>query len=130
MVMTSRGIGSVSRSLVVEAPPCRRVAAERLAGIFWIGAGPRRDIDDPQLNHITLLGAADVDRSSEDMDAHAFAGTATEQRSIHRPCATPVDALLLLGPQEDALGTEIALDHALGVIIGMVGQRLDGDEVT
>jgi hypothetical protein len=29
---------------------------------------------------LTLLGAADVDRSSEDMDAQAFAGTATEQR--------------------------------------------------
>src|SRR2546423_10206109 len=88
-------LGFGKQVLVVDAPPCRSIAAKRLARIFWIGARPRRNIDDPQLNHVALLGAADVDRSGENMHAQAFASTATEQRSIHRTRPTSVDTLLL-----------------------------------
>ena len=113
----------------MKAPPCGRVAAESLSGILRIGAGPGRDVDDAQLDNVTLLGAAYVDRSGADMHAEAFAGASSEQRGIHRSCAASIDALLLLGPQEHAFSAGIALHHALGVVVGMVCQRLNGDEV-
>ena len=115
--------------LVVKTPPCGRVAAEGLPGILRVGARSRRDVDDAQLDHVTLLRAADIDRTSADVHAKALAGATPEQRGIHRPGAAPVDTLLFLGPQKHAFGAGIALHHALGVVIGMVGQRLDGDEV-
>src|SRR6516162_2034980 len=115
--------------LVVEAPPCRRVAAERLAGIDRIGTGPRFHVDDADLENVTRLGPTDVDWSSADVHTEPFARAATEQFTVDRPCASAVDAFLFLGPKEDALSTRIALDHALGVVIGVVSQRLDGDIV-
>src|ERR1700730_15079730 len=63
---------------VMETPPCRRVAAECLSGIFRIGTGPRRDIDDAQLDYVTFLCAAHIDGASADVHAHAFAGAAPE----------------------------------------------------
>ena len=105
----------------METPPCRRVAAESLARILRIGAGPGRDVDNAQLDHVTLLGAAYVDRAGADVHAKALAGATPEQRGIHRSCAASVYALLLLGPQEHAFGAGIALHHALGVVVGMVG---------
>ena len=113
----------------METPPCRRVAAESLSRILRIGAWPGRDVDNAQLDHVTLLGAAHVDGACADVHAKALAGATPEQRGIHRSGATTVYALLFLGPQEHAFGAGIALHHALGVVIGMVGQRLNGDEV-
>src|SRR3954462_842710 len=122
-------VGLGQQVLVVETPPCRRVAAESLSGILRIGAWPGRDVDDAQLDHVTLLGAAHVDGAGADVHAKALAGATPEQRGIHRSGATTVYALLLFGPQEHAFGAGIALHHALGVVVGMVGQRLNGDEV-
>ncbi len=122
-------LGFGEQVVVVKAPPGGRVAAKGLAGILRIGAGPRRDVDDAQLDHVALLGAADVDRAGADMHAEALAGAAPEQRRIHRSGAAPVHVLLFLGPQEHAFGAGIALHHALGIVIGVMGQGLDGDEV-
>ena len=115
--------------LVVEAPPGRRVAAERLAGIGRVGARPRLHVDDAHFEDVAGLGAADVDRAGADVHAEALAGAAAEQLAVDRAGAAAVDALLVLGPQEHAFGAGIALDHALGIVIGMMGQRLDGDVV-
>ena len=54
---------------------------------------------------------------------------AAQQLAVDRSGAAPVDALLVLGPQEHAFRARIALDHALGVVVGVMGERLDGDEV-
>ena len=70
-------LGFGEQILVVEAPPCRGVTTKRLAGVFRIGAGPRR-ISMICSSIISPLGAPDIDWSSEDMDAEAFACTATE----------------------------------------------------
>src|SRR5215204_857945 len=113
--------------LIVKAPPRGRVATESLSGILRIGARPGCDVDNAQLDHVPLLGAAYVDRAGADVHAKALAGATPEQRGIHRSCAASVYALLLLGPQEHAFGAGIALHHALGVVVGMVGQRLNGD---
>ncbi|MCR6668071.1 MAG: hypothetical protein NVV69_19115 [Methyloversatilis sp.] len=64
------------------------------------------------------------------MYTEAFAGAAPEQAGVHRTCTAADDALLLLVPVEDAFGAGVALDHALVVVAGVVGQRFDGDEVT
>ena len=45
------------------------------------------------------------------------------------PAPRRIHALPVLGPKVDALGAGIALDHALGVVVGVVGQRLDRDVV-
>ena len=63
------------------------------------------------------------------MDAKALAGAATVDRRIHRPGAAPVDALAALIPAEHALGPGIALDHALGIVVGVVGQGLERDQI-
>src|SRR4030095_12122793 len=73
--------------LIVETPPCRRVAAESLSGILWIGTRPGRDVDNAQLDHVTLLRAAYVDRAGADVYAKALSCTTPEQRGIHRSCA-------------------------------------------
>ena len=116
--------------LVVKAPPCGGVAAESLSGILRIGARPRRDVDDAQLDHVALLGAAHIDRTGADVHAKSLTGATPEQRGIHGSGAASIDALLLLGPQEHAFEARVALHHALGVVVGMMGQCLDGDEVT
>src|SRR5258707_815173 len=59
--------------LIVKAPPCGRVAAESLSGILRIGARPGCDVDNAQLDHVTLLGAAYVDRAGADVHAEALA---------------------------------------------------------
>ena len=45
------------------------------------------------------------------------------------PAPRRFDALLVLGPEEHAFGARVALDHALGVVVGVMGERLDGDVV-
>jgi hypothetical protein len=61
--------------------------------------------------------------------AETFSRAAAEERAVHRPRPAPVDALALLVPEEHALRAGIALDHALGVVVGVVGQHFDGDEI-
>ena len=74
--------------------------------------------------NVARLGAADIDRSRADMHAKAFAGAAAEQLAVDRSRAATIDAFLVLGPQVDALDPGIALDHALGVVVGVVGDAL------
>ena len=115
--------------LVLEAPPRRRVAAERLAGISRIGRRPWLHIHDADFEDVARLGAADIDRTGADVHAKALARAAPEQLAVDRPRAAAIDVFLVLGPQEHALGARIALDHALGVVIGVVRQGLDGDVI-
>src|SRR6516165_5819113 len=115
--------------LVVEAPPRRRIAAERLAGVRGIGTGTRFHIDDADLKNVTWLGPADIHWSRADVHTKTFARAAAEQFAIYWPCAPAVDAFLFFGPSENAFRARIAFDHALGVVIRVVGQRLDGDVV-
>ena len=115
--------------VVVEAPPRRRVAAERLAGVGRIGARPRLHVHDANFEDVARLGAADIDRTGADVHAEAFACAAPEELAVDRPGAAAIDALLVLGPQKDALGARIALDHALGIVVGVVRQGFDGDVV-
>ena len=63
------------------------------------------------------------------MDAEAFAGAAPKKLAVDRAGAAAIDAFFVLGPQEDALGAGIAFDHALGVVVGVMRQRFDGDVV-
>ena len=115
--------------VVVEAPPRRRVAAERLARIGRIGAGPRLHVHDANFEDVARFGAADIDRTGADVHTEALAGAAPEQLAVDRPGAAAIDAFLVLGPQKNALDARIALDHTLGVVIGVVRQGLDGDVV-
>jgi hypothetical protein len=66
-------LGLGEEVVVVEAPPGRRVAAERFAGISRVAARSRLHVDDADFENVARLGAADVDGSSADMDAEAFA---------------------------------------------------------
>ena len=115
--------------LVVEAPPGGGVAAEAFAGVLRIGAGPRRDVEDAHLEHVAGLGAAHRDWAGADVHAEALPGAAAEQRGVHRTGAAPVDVLLAAVPVVHALRTRIALDHAGSIVIGMVGERLNGHEI-
>ena len=116
--------------LVVEAPPGGGVAPEALALVRGIGAGPRAHVDDAHLEDVARLGAAHGHRPRAHVDAEAFAGAAAEQRRLHRTGAATIDTLALAVPVKDALGAGITLHHALGVVVGVMRERLDGDEVS
>ena len=63
------------------------------------------------------------------MHSEAFTSAAPEKLAVDRAGAAAIDALLVLGPQEYTLGARIALDHALGVVVGVVRQGFDGDVI-
>ena len=118
-------LGLGQQLLVVEAPPGRGVAAEGLAGIAGIGRRPGLHVHDAHFEDVAGLGIPDEDRTGADMDAEALARAAAQQLAVDRTGAAPVHALLVLGPQEHAFRTRVALDHALGVVVGVMGERLD-----
>src|SRR5260221_13859480 len=95
-----------------------------------IRAWTRLYVHDPQFDNIARFGIAHIDRAGADVHAKSFAGAASQQLAVDRAGAAPVHTLFVLGPQIDALGTGIALDHALGVIVGVMRQGFDGDVVT
>ncbi len=123
-------LGLGQQILVVEAPPGGRVAPEALALVLRIGARPRLDVDDPDLEDVPRLRLADRDRAGADVDAEAFTGAPAEERGLHRTRAATVHALALLVPVEDALRTRITLHHAVGVVVGVMREHLDRDEIT
>ena len=114
---------------IMESPPRRRVAAEALALVLGIGARTRAEVDDADLEDIAGLGATDTDGAGADMHAETFARAPAEQRRLHRAGAPAIDALPLLVPVEDALGARIALDHPLGVVIGVMRENFQRDKV-
>src|SRR5262245_26024677 len=95
-----------------------------------IRAWTRLYVHDSQLDDIARFGITHIDRTCADVHAESFAGAAPQQLAVDRAGTAPVHALLILGPQIHALGAGIALDHALGVVVGVVGQGLDGHVVT
>src|SRR5579883_1826510 len=113
----------------MKSPPGRRIAAERFPGIFRVGAWTRFYVDDPHFENIARLSATDKDGSGADVDAKAFARAAPQELAIDRARSAPVHAFFVLSPEIDALRSRIALYHALGIVIGMMGKRLDGYEV-
>ena len=115
--------------VVLEAPPRRRIAAERLAREGRIGAGPRLHVHDANFEDVARLGAADRDRTGADVHTEAFARAPPEELAVDRPSAAAIDALLFLGPEKDALGARIAPDHALGIVVSVVRKGLDGDVI-
>ena len=78
---------------------------------------------------IARLGAANKDRTCQDMHAEAFARAAPEQLAVNRPGATAIDAFLIRGPKINALKTRIAFDHTFDVVTSVMGHGLDGDVV-
>src|SRR5690606_21595637 len=122
-------LGLLDQVVVVEAPPRRGVDAEALAGVLGVGAGPVAHVDDAHLEDVARLGALDVDRAGADVHAEAFAGTAPLDGGIHRARAAAVHVLFLLVPVENAFHAGVALDQALVIVVGVVGNGLDGDKV-
>ena len=116
--------------LVVEPPPGGRIAAERLARMGRVGAGPRLDVHDSHFEYVAQLGAAHIDWTGADMHAEALAGATAQQLTVHRTCAASIHAFLVLRPQVHAFGAGIAFDHPLGIVVGVVCQCLDGHVVT
>src|SRR5260221_1003986 len=95
-----------------------------------IRAWTRLYVHDPQFDNIARFGIAHIDRAGADVHAKPFPGPASQQLAVDRTGTAPVHTLPIFGPQIDALGTGIALDHALGVVVGVVSQGFDGDIVT
>src|SRR5208282_101622 len=115
--------------VVVEAPPCRRIAAESAALERDITAATRYHIENPHLEHVTRFGVTHKDGAGADMNAEPLAGAAPMDRAIHRSGTAPVDILGVFCPKKDTLRARIALDHPRVIVVGVVGQRFDCDEV-
>src|SRR6187402_2930004 len=60
-------LGLRQQLAVMKAPPCSRVAAERAAVEFRVGARARMDIDNAHFQDIAWLGIANGDRARADM---------------------------------------------------------------
>ena len=126
--MTSRGLGSVSSSLWWK-PHHAAALLPKLSGVLRVRARPGLHVDDPHLEDVARLRSAHRHRSGADVHAQPLARSAPEERGLHRPGAPPVDTLALPIPVEDRLRPRIPGHHPCRVVVGVVGQNLDGDEV-
>src|SRR6266702_7421650 len=113
---------------MIAPPGCDR-GAEHAAGMFRMAARPRHDVKNPHLQHVARLGVLHGHWPRADMHAKPLAGTATEHAGVHRARAATVHVLLVPRPAEHAFSGGIARDHQLGVVGGMLRQRLDGDGI-
>src|SRR6266702_8657933 len=113
---------------MIAPPGCDR-GAEHAASMFRMSARPRHDVKNPHLQHVARLGVFHRHGPRADVHAKPLAGTATEYAGVHRARAAAVDVLLVPCPAKDAFGGGIARDHQLGVVGGMLRQRLDGDGI-
>ena len=114
--------------VIVKAPIRRDVGAEAAAGMAGAAARPRPDVEDAHFQDVAGLGVFDRDRAGEEMHADAFAGAADE-RAFGRARAAARHRLVLPRPVKHALGAGIIGDHPLVIVIGVMGQRLDGGAV-
>ncbi len=114
--------------VIVKAPVRGDVGAEAAAGVAGAAARPRPDVEDAHFQDVAGLGAFDRDRTGEEMHADPLA-CAADERAFDRAGAAARHRLVLARPLEHALGAGIALDHALVIVVGMMGQRLDGGAV-
>ncbi len=114
--------------VVVETPVRRGVGAEAAAGMAGVAGRAGPYVQDADLQHVAGFGILDRDRPGQQVDAEAFAGAANE-RALGRACAAADDGLMLAGPMEHGLGAGIVRDHPLVIVVGVVGQGLDGGAV-
>ena len=115
--------------IVVEPPPCRRIAAESAALECRIAAAARLNVDNPHFEHIARFGISHEDRAGADVNPEPLTCTTPVDRRIDGPGSTPLDILGVLCPKKDALGPRISLDHASVVVIRVVGQGLDSNKI-
>ena len=120
---------TAEKLVVVIAPPGRDRGAEHAAGMVRIAARARHDVEDAHLQHVAGLGVLHRDRPRADVHAKSFAGAAAEHAGIHRTRAATIDVLPVPCPAEHAFSAGIARDHQLGLVGGVLRQRLDGDGV-
>src|SRR5262249_2724443 len=113
-------LGLGDKVFVVKPPPCRRVAAERLAGIGRIGAGPGLYVHNPDFQDVPRLRTADIDRAGADVHPKSLAGAAAKQLAVYWASAAAINALLIFCPKKHTFGTRIAFNHTFGVVIGVV----------
>jgi hypothetical protein len=121
-------LGLFDQVAVMEAPVRCRVRAEAATGKAMVAARARLHIEDAHLQHIARLGAFHHHRPGQQVHAHALAFALLEGPR-DRPCAAPRNGLVFARPGEDRLGPRVALHHALMVVVGVVGERLDGGAV-
>ncbi len=114
--------------VIVKAPGRRGVGAEAAPGMAGVAARARPHVEDAHFQDIAGLGVLDRNRAGQQMHADAFAGAAHE-RTFGRPRAAARHGFVFLGPVEHAFGAGIVRDHALVIVIGVMGQRFDGGAV-
>ena len=110
--------------MIVEAPRSRGVGPEAAPGMAGVATGPGAHIQDADLEHVAGLGPLDGHGPCQQMHAQALAGTAQEG-TLDRPGAASRHRLMLARPVEHALRPWVIRDHALVVVVRVMGQRLD-----
>src|SRR4051812_14380017 len=123
-------LGLGDQLFVMEAPPRRSVTPEGFARVGRVCRWARLHVHDPDFKDVARLRISDVDGTGADVHAEALARTTLQLISFDRAGTATVHTLLILGPEIDALRPGIALDHPLRVVIGVVGQSLDGHVVS
>ena len=114
--------------VILESPVGGGVGAEASADMGVMTARARAHVEDAHLEDVARLGVFDRNWPGHEMHAQAFAGAADEG-AFGRAGAAPRHRLLLARPQEYAFGARIVGDHALVVVVRVMGQRLDGGGV-
>ncbi len=110
--------------VIVKTPIRRGVGTETAAGVAGVAARPRPHVEDAHFQDIAGLGVFDCDRSGQQMNADPLTRSANE-RAFGRAGATAGHRLVFAGPVKHAFRAGIISDHALVIIIGVVGQRFD-----
>ncbi len=122
-------LGLGDQLVVVIAPEGGGVAAEGAPGEARIGGEARLDIEDARFQHVAGAGILDGDRAGADVNAEAFARAAPVDAGVHRPGAAAMHVLPRRGPVEHAFRIGIAGNHALIIVVGVVGQGVDRNDV-
>jgi len=94
-----------------------------------VTARPRPDVEDAHFQDIAWLRILDRDRPGQKMNAEALARS-PDERALGRTGAAARHRLVLARPLEHALRAGIALDHALVIVIGVMGERFDGSAIS
>ena len=110
--------------VIVEAPGRRDIGPEAAARVAGVAARTRSHVEDAHFQDIAGLGILDRHRAGQEVDPDPFA-RAFEKRSLGRPGTSALHGLVLSRPGKDAFGPGVSRDHAVPIVAGVMGQRLD-----
>ena len=110
--------------VIVKTPIGRDIGPKTAAGMTGVTARPRPHVEDAHFQDIASFRILDRDRPGQEMNPKTFTRSLDEW-TLGRAGATTRHRFVLAGPVKHAFRAGIIGDHALIVVVSMMGQRFD-----